>query len=100
MFGESCEIAVRIAGTSVMVSSPSWKMGTRALGFRWRSSEGNPALALMTTVLNSMPASRRRMCGAREHAPGEIQSIGSAMVKVRKDGLVERLLVRSGNISI
>jgi hypothetical protein len=40
------------------------------------------------------------MCGAREHAPGEIQSIGSAMGKVRKDGLVEKLLVRSRILSI
>lgn len=64
---------MQIAGTSVMISESRDRTGTRILGFTSRKDSGKDVRAAETRIgipSNSSPASRKRMWGAREQAPG------------------------------
>lgn len=75
------DIAVIRAGVSVMMSPvSSWRTGTRFFGLMARYFSGNPCLTLIDVMLNSSPASRRRMWVAREHDPGQSQSFNFAIL--------------------
>ena len=68
-------MAVVMAGISVIVSWPSEITGTRILELMRRNSSPNktPGVggAFMRMASKSTPISWRRICGAKEHAPGK-----------------------------
>jgi len=66
-------MAVIIAGASVMVWPSRMRTGTRILGLMARRDSGAASvfvMALMNVVVKGRAVSWRRMCGAREQAPG------------------------------